>query len=272
MPEKAVEVFIEDLLRRQRLRKKDTPDENAALFQGLSDTNLQTLLSNSRMNEFRSGHNIVQQGDTPGYLYYIMNGSIKTLRHGTDGQESTIRMLQSGDTFMDAVIFMGGSSPVSVKTLEDSRILMIPAEAVRRHALHDSQFACNLLKIVTKHYKSAIQQIDSIVIKNPIERLGYYFLQQHLEQGSESLEVALPFQKSTIANHLGMKPETFSRALSQIKKMGINVDQEKLSLRDAYVLCHFCDPDTAQDCPQFNTEKCPLTPGGPCGSGRKSCH
>ncbi len=272
MPEKAVEVFIDDLLRRQRLRSKDVTDDHASLFQSLSDTSLQTLLSNSRMSDFQAGQEIIQQGDNPAYLYYIIKGRIKTMRYSAEGEEATIRMLKAGETFMDAVIFMGGKSPVSVKALDDSKLLMIPAEAVRRHALHDSQFACNLLKIVTKHYKNAMQQIDSIVIKNPIERLGYYFLQQHLEQGSESLEVALPFQKSTIANHLGMKPETFSRALSQIKKMGIDVDQEKLSLRDAYVLCHFCDPDTAQDCPQFNTEKCPLTPGDPCGSGRKSCH
>lgn len=268
MPEKAVEVFIDDLLRRQRLRSKDA-DEHAPLFHGLSDTNLQTLLSNSRMSDFHSGQEIIQQGDNPTYLYYIIRGRIKTLRYSAEGEEATIRMLKAGETFMDAVIFMGGKSPVSVKTLDDSKLLMIPAEAVRRHALHDSQFAYNLLKIVTKHYKNALQQIDSIVIKNPVERLGYYFLKQHLEQGSESLEVVLTFQKSIIANHLGMKPETFSRALSQIKKMGINVDQERLTLHDAYVLCHFCDLDTAHDCPQFNTEKCPLTAKD---CGRKGCH
>ena len=95
---------------------------------------------------------------------------------------------------------------------------MIPAETIRRHALQDSQFACNLLKIVTKHYKNTMQQIDSIITKSPVERLGYFFLKLHMEQGSESMEIALPFPKSTIANHLGITPETFSRALGQIKK------------------------------------------------------
>lgn len=268
MPEKAIELFIEDLARRVQLREScQSADDNTPLFTGLSENSIQTLLSNSFMQQFSAGQQIVLQGDAPTHLYYIIEGAIKTVRYCTEGKESTIRMLKPGETFMDAVIFMGGKSPVNAVALEDSRLMLIPAETVRRHALQDAQFACNLLRIVTKHYKNAMQQIDSIVTKNPIERLGYYFLKQHLEQGVESMDFALPFQKSTIANHLGMTPETFSRALNQIRKMGIDVEQENMTLRDAYALCHFCDPDTANSCSKFQTEECPLT-----NDGQKSCH
>lgn len=269
MAEKAVELFIEDLQRRRRARSSETgPNDTISLFQGLSDGSLQTLLSSSHMNDFAAGQEIVQQGDDPGFLYFIIQGRIKTLRYSSEGEEATIRMLQPGETFMDAVIFMGGKSPVNAKAIEDSKLLMIPAETVRRHALNDSQFACNLLKIITRHYKTALQQIDSIVTKNPVERVGYYFLKQHIEQGVDSMEVAISFQKSTIANHLGMTPETFSRALNQIKKMGIDIDQETLTLKDAYALCHFCDPDMAHSCPRFNTDQCPVS-SDDCS---KSCH
>lgn len=261
MPEKAVELFIEDLANRRRHKEscKNADDSTAPLFLGLTEGSIQALLSNSIMQKFPAGKQLVQQGDTPVHLYFIIDGTAKTLRYSPEGGEATIRLLHAGETFMDAVIFMGGKSPISVVALEDSRFLMVPAETVRRHALHDSQFAYNLLKIVTRHYKNAIQQIDSIITKSPVERLGYYFLKKHLEQGSDSMEISLPFQKSMIANHLGMTPETFSRALHQIKKLGVDVDQEKLTLRDAYALCHFCDPDTAHICPKFNTDGCPLS-------------
>lgn len=267
MTEKAVKLFIEDFLKKQKVRENLTDqDDRSILFQGLSEESLQALLSNSHILDFSAHKTLVQQGDLPEYLYCIVRGSIKTLRYNSEGEESTIRMLSKGETFMDAVIFMGGSSPISAQTMEDSTILMIPAETVRRHAIHDSLFACNLLKIVTRHYKNAIQQIDSIVTKTPVERIGYYFLKLHLEQGSAALDVSLPFQKSTIANHLGMTPETFSRTLGQVRKLGIDVNQEKITLRDAYVLCHFCDSDTAGACPKFNTKECPLC------THDKSCH
>lgn len=266
MPIRAVELFVEDLLRRRRMKDAD---ESLSIFQNLSEDSIQALLSNSQIQNVPAQQDIVRQGDNPEHLYLILEGSIKTLRYGADGGEATIRMLKSGETFMDAVIFMGGKSPVHAIAIEDSRLLLIPAATVRHHAIHDAQFACNLLKIVTRHYKNAMQQIDSIITKTPAERLGYYLLKLHLEQGSDSMDVSIPFQKSTIANHLGMTPETFSRALGQMKKMGMDVDQDKLTMHDAFVLCHFCDPDTAHSCPRFETDQCPLTSDS---CTEKGCH
>lgn len=272
MVEKAVEVFIEDLVRRKKLKASQSSEEKGnALFQGMSQDHLQTLLSHSHIKEFPAGQQILQQGDEANLLYYILEGKVKTQRYGPDGAEATIRMLSKGDTFMDAVIFMGGKSPIGAQAVENCRLLMIPAETVRRQAIGDSQFACNLLRIVTRHYKTAIQQIDSITTKNPIERLGYYFLRLHIENGSSDMGIALPFKKSTIANHLGMTPETFSRALGQIKKMGIDMDHDKLTLRDAYTLCHFCDSDTASICPRFGSDHCPVTKDANASDSGK-CH
>lgn len=269
MPEKAVDVFIHNFLKKQQVRAKNTgTDDKTSLFNGISEESLQLLLSSSHMKDFTTGQMIVEQGDQPAHLSWIVSGRTKTLRYSPEGNEATIRMLGKGETFMDAVIFMGGPSPIGVRALEDTTVLMIPAESVRRHALHDSQFACNLLKIVTKHYRDSIQQIDSIVTKTPVERLGYYFLKLHLDQGIDNLDISLPFQKSTIANYLGMTPETFSRALNQIKKSGIEIKNDEMTMKDAFVLCHFCDTDTAAVCPKFNTSDCPLCTGG----NGKGCH
>lgn len=253
--EKAIEIFVEDLMRRRKARKND---DVPSLFDGLSESNLQTLLSSSHIVETEEGQEIIAQGDDVTCMFHILSGGVKTQRFNSDGKEATIRMLRAGDVFMEDAVFIGFRSPVHATTVSNSRMLMIPAETVRCRALADPQFAYNLLKILSRHYKNAIHQIDGIVAKSPVERLGYYFLKLHMEQGSNSMDIALPFQKSTIANHLGMTPETFSRALSQIKKMGIDVEQEKLTLRNAYALCHFCDLDTAQDCPRFNTDECHL--------------
>jgi CRP-like cAMP-binding protein len=271
MSEKSVEFFTKALLGRGRAGAGEASN-HARLFHGLADDSLEVLLSSSHIADFPEGQEIVQQGDTPAYMYYINQGRVKTLRYSAEGKEATFRLLSAGETFMEAVIFMGGQSPVNAKAIESSKLLLIPAETVRRHARQDSQFACNLLKIVTRHYKEAMQQIDSIVTKNPVNRLGYYFLKQHLAQDSASMDVAIPFQKSVIANHLGMTPETFSRALHQMKGMGIDVDQDNMTLKNAYALCHFCDSDTAHDCPNFKTEMCPLSSEGGICHPHKHAH
>jgi CRP-like cAMP-binding protein len=44
------------------------------------------------------------------------------LRLNEDGGEATIRMLEPGDTCMEAVLFMGGPSPISVQTMTKCKL------------------------------------------------------------------------------------------------------------------------------------------------------
>jgi CRP-like cAMP-binding protein len=233
----------------------------AQLFDGLSETNLQKILSFSVIREYKPMKLLVQQGDMPEAMYLLLEGNIKTLRFNENGEEATIRMLGAGDTCMEAVLFMGGPSPISAQTLTNCRILMIPAGIVRLHVLEDAQFALNIIRIVTRHYKNAMHQIDAMSIKSSLQRVGYYFLTKHLESGHDNLEFTLPFKKQTIASYLGMTPETFSRTLKQMKSMGIDVGDDFIRMKDAFSLCHFCDSDTAALCSrhdQVDCKSCPL--------------
>ncbi len=230
------------------------------LFTGLSEEALQKILKNSTLQSYKAGQLLVQQGDEPSHVYFIVEGHIRTLRTNKDGDEATIRMLGKGDVCMEAALFMGGPSPIAVQVAEDAQLMLISGNFIKKFVLQDHQFATNLLKIVTHYYKTAIHQIDSMAIKTPVQRVGYYFLQKHIEQGADNMEFELPFKKSTIANHLGMTPETFSRALGEIKKMGVEVKGEKIRLKEAYALCHFCDLEAAHECMLSTKEDCPHCP------------
>lgn len=226
------------------------------LFDGLGADSLGKLLAHSVMQEHEAARLVVQQGDSPEGVYLIIEGTAKTLRLNEDGGEATIRMLEPGDTCMEAVLFMGAPSPIAFQTLTKCQLLMIPERIVKEHVLADSQFAVNILRIVTRHYRNAMHQIDAVNIKSPMQRVGYYFLMRHLEAGHDNLEFALPFKKQTIANYLGMTPETFSRVLRQMKAIGIEVDDDVIRMKDAFSLCHFCDLDTAASCDKYTSENC----------------
>lgn len=240
-----------------RLVPAQNLNTTASLFDGLDENGMQLLLNNAILQEYPTGRLLIQQGDTPTHLYYIIEGILKTFRTDVEGGEATMRLLRKGETCMDAVIFMGGPSPISVQVQENAKVLMIPEGFVRAYVLSNPQFATNLLRIITKHYKNAMHQLDSIVTKPPLQRLGYYLLKLHLEQKPDTLDITLPFRKALIANHLGMTPETFSRSLKELKKSGIDIDQEHITLRNAYSLCHFCDADTAFICTDKDKENCP---------------
>tara|TARA_R110001592_G_scaffold16881_1_gene71369 strand:+ start:45051 stop:45785 length:735 start_codon:yes stop_codon:yes gene_type:complete len=230
------------------------------LFEGLSEESLQTLLQHSFLKEFENGQLLIQQGDIPQFVYLIIDGTLKTSRMSAEGEEATIRLLESGDVCMEAVLFMGGPSPIDVQAMGTTTVLLIPDKVIKTHVLEDARFSVNLLKIVTRHYKNAMHQIDAMQIKSPVQRVGYYFLIKHLESGHDSLEFSLPFRKQSIASYLGMTPETFSRTLKKMKEMGIEVEDDKIKMRDSFTLCHFCDSDTAALCARHDREECQQCP------------
>lgn len=230
------------------------------LFKGLSKESLETIIEQASLHNFAANEILVAQGDIPNYVYFIVDGRGRTFRSNIDGDETTVRMLEVGETCMDAVIFMGGPSPIGVQTVVPSTVMLIPANFVKKFVLEDPTFAQNMLKIVTYHYKNAIHQIDAMAIKSPVQRVGYFFLKKHLDAGSNDLEFTLPFKKSMIANHLGITPETFSRSLAQLKKMGLEIQGDQIRMLDAFSLCHFCDLDTAQNCDRTDKDECPSCP------------
>jgi len=230
------------------------------LFQGLSKESLEAVIEKASIHHFEANKLLVSQGDEPNYLYFIVEGRGRTFRSNVDGDETTLRLLEAGDTCMESAIFMGGTSPVTFQTVVKSCLMLIPASFIKQFVLQDTIFSNNMLKIVTHHYKNAIHQIDAMAIKSPVQRVGYFFLKKHLESGSETMDFSFPFKKSTVANHLGITPETFSRALAQLKKMGLEVKGDNIRLKDAFSLCHFCDLESAQNCDSTRKDECPSCP------------
>jgi CRP-like cAMP-binding protein len=218
------------------------------------------ILQNASIKKFENGHILVQQGDKPESLIFIISGTIKTLRADEEGKEAVIRLLQAGETCMEAVLFMDTVSPITVQTISETKVLFIPEKIVKSLTMQNVQFANNILHTVTYYYKSAMQQIDSMQIKSPLQRIGYYFLIKHLEKTSTDFEFSIPFRKSTIANYLGMTPETFSRCLQKMKAMGIETEDEKIRMKDAFSLCHFCDLDTEPMCSYKKKADCSYCP------------
>ncbi|AGA32801.1 cAMP-binding proteins - catabolite gene activator and regulatory subunit of cAMP-dependent protein kinase [Thioalkalivibrio nitratireducens DSM 14787] len=235
-------------------------EDKPQIFEGLSEESLERIIANSTLHGIDAGVILVHQGDAPASIYVTVRGALRTYRSNSNGNEATIRMLKPGDSCMEAVMFMGGPSPINVEAVENSVVLMIPERVVKAQVLDDAQFATNLLRIVARHYKNTMHQVDGMNMKTPLQRVGYYFLLRHIEAGHDTLDVDLPFQKKLIANYLGMTPETFSRVLKQMREYGIDVGSSRIRLRDAFTLCHFCDTDSAALCPHGSDAVCSRCP------------
>jgi hypothetical protein len=53
--------------------------------------------------------------------------------------------------------------------------------------------------------------------------------------------IELPFEKGLLANRLGMKPESFSRALVQLRSRGVTVERGTVRIADMNRLLAFVE-------------------------------
>lgn len=229
--------------------------EQSQIFAGLDKSFIIDCLKHSEIKLFRRGQYLLHQGDKPRYTAFILSGNLITLRSDAHGNEIIIRLLEAGETCIEAILFPHSiSSPISVKASRSSEILCIPAPYIEHICLKNNLFSRNLINVLAFYYRRAMQQIDSITMQDAERRLGQYLLQCYLESGHHE-HFELSFRKTDIARYLGMSPETFSRTLKNLQKQYINVENHDISLNDQHALCCFCTPESAVNCHLI--EKCP---------------
>ena len=242
--------FTHDQLR-DRIRKSRP-------FKGPPDATIDHVLGNGQVRSFGDGQILVQQGEWPQYFYFVLAGQLHMSLINNEGSALTLRMLEPGHSCMAAILFMGNASPVTVQTYGDTTLWALPGKRVKKMIFDDPAFAANMLQIAIARYRNSIDHIHTIALKTPLQRIGHYLLCEHLARGATDLTFELAYKKSVIASHLGMTPETLSRSFARIRKLGIGIDGQKVCLKDAFALCHFCDLTAGETCPIADKENCAM--------------
>jgi CRP-like cAMP-binding protein len=135
--------------------------------------------------------------------------------------------------------------------------LLIFQRLIRSLAQKDHALSNNLLSAIAEQAQIYLRQLDQLNLKSVPQRVGNFVLRQFLSDSKREKAITLPYDKSMIAAYLGMQPESFSRALSHLRKEGIDIDKDCITLPHLFALCGYCDIDTAQNCASHGTPECP---------------
>ncbi|MDG6897924.1 hypothetical protein A6A19_08040 [Actinobacillus delphinicola] len=231
----------------------------SGLFANLDRNVIADILSVSQECTAVENEYLLYEGDHIEYLFFILQGELITFRTNTQGDEVSVRLLETGDVCGDSVFFMDKvGSPIGIKALVGAKFLRIPRKTVLKLVTENIQFSNNIVSVLANFYQIALMQIHNLAVKKTKDRLGHFLLFQHLKKrhSSKDTELYLNFKKNVIANFLGMTPETLSRQLHALEKDDyIMIDKEEIYLSSPHSLCHFCDEDTAVYCKDL--EGCP---------------
>ncbi len=227
------------------------------LFADLSAPQQDELATAVQVMHHKNGHLFFQQGDKLSHIHFILEGQLKTFCSDDDGNEKIIQLLKQDDISFETAVFLDIPSSLSAQAVSDCTTLSIPSTLIRRFIHKNTAFANKMIQYISHNFQTLVKQIEVISLKAPYERVAYYLLHEFVKQGSAHKDFELPYKKSLLANKLGMTPETFSRALHELRRYGITIHKRQVHMTSLTSLCDFCDPDQAANCPKYTPSECP---------------
>lgn len=124
--------------------------------------------------------------------------------------------------------FSDGKLPANLGALEDSEVLVISPTEYEALVREDPLILMNMMRVMARRLKDAMEMIDSLSLKQIPSRLAAYFLSRH-QLGRITLDISY----RELAKIIGVTPEALSRALRKMSDDGvIEIDGSDVTIVD----------------------------------------
>lgn len=173
-------------------------------------------------------------GDQARYFFLLKTGQIQLYRLSPGGEEKVIEIIQPGQSFAEAVMFLKFNSyPVSAKAVLNCELWRIDMATFLSLLQESNELCLSLMGGMSRRLHSAIQDIDQLTLQNASMRVIQLLLQSAPNQTAHHYSLDWETPKQVLASRLSVRPETFSRILQQLSRKGlISVQGKTIEVRD----------------------------------------
>lgn len=215
------------------------------LFEGMDDANFDELMRGCYVQNFPPQVELITEGDPCDFLHVLLTGSAE-LSSRWNGRETTMATVRPVSTFILAATIKDAPYLMSAKSIEKSRIALIPSEDVRKIFDIDNVFARAIVAELAQCYRSVVKAQKDLKLRTSLERLANYLL-RHRTLAQQGNAFELPIEKRRLASFLGMTPENLSRAFKSLHPYGVRVSGNLISITDIDELTDLAKPSPLID-------------------------
>lgn len=216
-----------------------------ALFTQMADENFSALMRGAYVQNFPAQIELITEGDPSDFLHVVLSGSVD-LFSSWNGRETSLATVRPISTFILAATIKDAPYLMSARTLEKSRIALIPSQDVRAVFDIDGNFARAIVTELAQCYRSVIKAQKDLKLRTSLERLANYLLRQQRRAGGAA-SFDLDFEKRRLASVLGMTAENLSRAFKGLQPYGLEVDGTRIMITNQAEIERFAKPNPLID-------------------------
>ncbi len=231
------------------MRSADLPEiRTLPLFKEMAEESFAELVRGAYVQNFPPSMELITEGDPCDFLHIVVDGSVELLANW-GGRETTMTILRKDATFILAAAIRDAPNLMSGRTLERTRVIMLPAEDVRMVFEKDHEFARAVVMELAYCYRGVIKSVKGLKLRTSIERLANYLLKWQVKTGGNA-KFTLTIEKRRLASILGMTPENLSRAIKSLRPYGVIFDGQTVEITKPDELNRLAKPTPLIDDPR----------------------
>ena len=201
------------------------------------DEALQGLFPFLQTRHYRAGQVLWTEGEISGRMVVLDRGRVKAIRTLPDGTSVLLHVFSPGDIFGFLPFVDGGPYPATAIAVDNIEARVMSRSALRDAVQKDPQVAMLLLSTLGKRLRQAFARLGDQAQRSSPARVAaalVLLLPQGEGVGSTTI-VDVPSPIHDFAADVGMTPETFSRAVTQLVDAGVlqRLALPKLQVLDA---------------------------------------
>ena len=164
---------------------------------------------------YRRNAMIVCEGDPADYIFLVVKGAVRSCRTYHDGSRGIVTFHYPGE------LFGWNSAPthsLSAEAVTDTLVIFFKRKSLLSAAARDGKIANYLLSATTNELRR-VQEHSLMIGRLASYRVGTFLVDLSTRMGKPKF-LKLPMPLNDIADHLGLKMETVSRAIAELAKCG----------------------------------------------------
>jgi CRP-like cAMP-binding protein len=217
------------------------------LFGEIGTEATRALINSAYVTVHESGGWLFSRGDEADRFFVVLGGRVNLFALTEAGEQSIIEVIEAGHTFAEAAIFASKRFPLNGEAAPGTRLLEIPAQNFLHRLAEGRGLTAGLLASLARWQRRLLAEIGDLKGRNPLQRLGLFLLAMTDQSGEQreagSAELHLPLTRIQLASHIGITPESLSRALGRLRPLGVEARGRAVIIKDLDGLRRFCSEE-----------------------------
>lgn len=187
----------------------------------VENVSVKILPEHYKIKKVKQKQFVFMEGDSINFLYYVIQGKVKTFRSNGVGKEFLTEIYNTGNFFGYVALLNGAEYKESALALEDSEIAMVTRDEFFHLLKEKGEISLKFIQMISANLVMAEEKMIKLAFDSARKRVAdalLYLYGKYNTNGTNNS--TFPAYRENIAGISGLTPESVSRNLSYFKNEG----------------------------------------------------